>query len=278
MPHTPVNSSDPTIKRRCTELSPQDHREVQGNTMEVTDIIKIIKDTINTNLDEKLKLLATKNDLEEIKAEVSSINTELHALRNENRDLKSELIKAKQENENNKKDIIWLENHINTNKLFFKGLKAENTPKKEVIKILREKLEINTQIKSVRKVFEKNGKMSVIVEFDSNSSIAEVFKNTKKLSGTDISIERDMLPTKQLKKRVSLLLKKKIWAVNKQYKISVREDKIKINEKWFKWNNANKLVSENEDGETALLKLYGEAIKSISLDFDNLLLEINSKN
>lgn len=273
MPQKNLNSDDQTPKRKFTELSPEKLTGI--NNMDAGDLIKLIKDTINSNLDEKLKSLPTKADLEEIKTEISS---DLNALRNENTNLKQELEKVKQENENTKKDLIWLENQINTNKLFFRGLEATDSPKKEVINILRGKLEINPKINTARKVYEKDGKMSVIVEFESTHSIHDVFKNTKKLAGTTISIERDLMPTKQLKKKVCLLLKKKILAVSTDHKVTVREDKLKIKDRWFKWSNANKLVAGKDNGEDVLAKLYGEKIKSINLDFDSFLLEINSKN
>ena len=69
------------------------------------------------------------------------------------------------------------------------------------------------------------------MELESSKSIDEVFQNTRKLAGTTISIERDMIPTKQIHKKAFLILKKQLQEINKEHKVIVREDRLKINEK-----------------------------------------------
>lgn len=120
--------------------------------------------------------------------------------------------------------------------------------------------------------------MTVIVEMETAISIQDVLKNTRKLAGTDVYIERDIIPKKQQMKKVSLLLKKKILAISKKHKIQIREDRMKIKDRWFNWNNDRKLVSGNAEGETELVKLYGEEIKAINLEFEKLLNELPAKN
>lgn len=53
---------------------------------------------------------------------------------------------------------------------------------------------------------------------------------------------------------------------------------MKIKDRWFNWNNDRKLVSGNAEGETELVKLYGEEIKAINLEFEKLLNELPAKN
>lgn len=273
MQRTPPNN----YKRKIIETSPES-QEVLQRKMEANDLVQLIRDTINTNLDEKLKTLPTKADLEEIKTQIGTVNTEVNALKIENQQLREELVKVKKENEDNKKDIAWLENQVRPNKLFIKGIKAAKSPREEVERMFKEQLQINTLIISVRKIFERNGKMAVIVELESAKSLDEVFKNTRKLAGSSISVERDMIPNKQEHKKASLILKRKLQEISKEHKVIVREDRLKIKDQWFKWNRENKLVSGNTDGKTELLKIFGEQINTLNLDYDYIMHDSNTKN
>lgn len=215
MQRTPPKGTDSPAsqpaKRSHTELSPE-------TTMETNDLIKLIRDTINKNLDEKLKELPTKADIEEIKVEIGAVNSEVTNLRLENKQLKEELDKVKKESDENIRDLNWLQHQIQSRNIFIRGLNVSSSPTKEVITMFKDKLEISPKIRSARKIFENNGKMTVIVEMETAISIQDVLKNTRKLAGTDIYIERDIIPKKQQMKKVSLLLKKKILAISKKHK------------------------------------------------------------
>lgn len=269
-----TSSDNQTAKRKHTEFSPETNK-VTDKSMDTTELVNLIRNTINANLDERLKELPTKADLNEIKAE---INSEVYALRLENKCLKEELTKVKKENEDNKRDIAWLENQVKSNKLFIKGLTASKSPIKEVENMFDSKLNLKLNIISARKIFERNEKMAVLVELESAQAIEEVFKNTRKLTGSSISIERDMIPNKQTHKRASLILRKQILSISRDHKIIIREDRLKINDRWFKWNKENKLMAGNSDGKTELLKLYGEKINSVNFEFDQIMMEQNPKN
>lgn len=267
-----------TPKRKCTEITSPENLQTAKPNMESSELIDLIKDTINNNLDDKLKMLPTKSDLEDIKQEITSIGSEINSLKAENQNLREELNKVKKENAEQKKDITWLQNQIRSNKIFIKGLISATKPMDEVRKLFRETLKITADISNVRKVFERNGKMAVLVELGTPQAIDEVFRNTKNLAGTNISVERDLIPKRQQQKKAFLGLRKQILAVSKQYKILVRDDKLKINNIWFKWNNENKLICGNSNGEEELVKLYGENIKSININFNQLSQNLFSKN
>lgn len=263
--------SDQNAKRSRMESSPE-------MTIAPQDLISVITNTINSNLDEKLKLLPTKKDLDEIKVEISGIGSEISNLREENKQLKDELSKVKREYEESKKDMMWIQQQIKTTKVFIRGLNSSREPATEVSNMLKSKLEITPSLSSVRKIFDRNGKMGVIVEFESTQVVENVLRNTKKLTGTAIYIERDLIPTKQLLKRVSLHLKAKILTVSKAHKVVVREDRIKVKDTWFAWNSDRKLLSGKADGKAELLKIYGDCITNINTDFEQLLEEMSSKN
>ena len=92
MQSTPLNNN----KRKIIEISPESQET--NRTMEANDLIQLIKDTINTNLNEKLQTLPSKADIEEIKTQIGTVSTEVKAIKLENQQLKEELVKVKKEN------------------------------------------------------------------------------------------------------------------------------------------------------------------------------------
>lgn len=276
MQRTPIKNIQ-AAKRKIVEIDPENREagnDLTGN-MNIDDIVKLIKTTIITNLDEKLNNLPTKKDLEDVKNEISS---EVNTLRLENKNLKEEMAKIKKENDENKKDIQWLQNQVTSNKLLIRGLASNKEPSVEVQTFFKEKLEISPNVQTVRKIFDRDDKMTVVVELGSYQELVNVLKNTGKLAGSSISVQRDLIPKKQQQKKAFLILKKKILGVNKEHKVVVRDDKLKIKDTWFKWNNENKLVSGNSDGESALTRIYGEPIKSINIKYEDIIQELNPKN
>lgn len=270
------NNITQQAKRKNLELSPEKCNLV--GTMQINDLMGMIKDTINNNLDEKMKMLATKSDVEEIKQEIGAVNNEMAVLKRENKQLKMEVENLKKEKETNKKNIVWLEKQSSNKKLIFKGLAKENSPKVAIQKTCKDKLNIDVNIISAWKIYEKDEKINVAVEFESIADITKIFRNTKKLSGTSIIVERDLIPFKQEKKLVFLQLKRKLVAMNKRYKVLVRDDKLKVEEKWFIWNMENQLVCGKEDGIEALAKVYGDEVKLLDLNYETLLSNTHSKN
>lgn len=178
--HTPTSASQQT-KRSHLELSPDNETDLVAN-LKTTDLINRITDTINNNLDEKLKNVATKSDMEEIKYEIGAVNNEISALKNENMQLKEEIEVLKREKQVDRKNLLWLEQQTCNKKLIFKGVSKNSSPKKAIHSICNDMLKIDIGILTARKIFEKNDKMSVVVEFDSTSAVAKVFQNTKKIS------------------------------------------------------------------------------------------------
>lgn len=272
-----MQDSCQTPKRKHVEIKSPENSKTTSN-MDPNDLVKLIKETINTNLDEKLKTLPTKSDLDDLRLEMVNFSTDINGLKSENQALKEELSNVKNENTQLKRDINWLQNQIKPNKLFIKGLPSNKNPREEVVKLFKEKLATLANIKNAQKVFDRNGKMAVIVELDNEKAIQDVFQNTRKLAGSNISIERDMIPNKQQHKKAFLTLKKNLLSVSKQHKVVVREDRIKIKDSWFRWNADNKLVSGNADGEQELVKLYGDVIKSINLNYGTLINDFHPKN
>lgn len=195
-------------------ITPSTSKCIQQN-MEPNDLINLIKDTINNNLDEKMKSLPTKQDIEDIKTEITTVSTEIICLRKENASLKEEVTNLKRKMESQNKDINWLQNQVESRKVCIKGLSSTDQPINEVRKVFKEILAVYLNI------------------MESASHVKEIFRNTKKLAGSKIRIERDLIPTRQASRKVSQRLKTNLLNISKDHKILVREDRIRIENVWF---------------------------------------------
>lgn len=269
------NNSTP--KRKISEISPEENmaKKPVGN-MDITDLMNMMKTTMNTLLEEKLQNLPTKSDLDEVKSEITLASAEIGALRTENKKLKEEIQELKDMRREDVNNIRWLEHQIKNTKLIFKGVSSESSATDSVYKVCMENLKINPNIISAHKLFERNGTQTVIAEFENESSVSEVLKSTKNLAGTSISIDRDLNPRRQRNKRAMLILRKQILSETKMHKVIVRDDKLKIKDKWFAWNMKNELVCGNQKGEHALKTIYGDNLKTINCN--NVFEEMDSKN
>lgn len=270
-------STPKQAKRKLKETSPEENmaKKPVGN-MDVDDLMNLMKTTMNSLLEEKLQNLPTKTDFDEIKSEITLAATEIGALRTENVKLKAEIEKLKDMREEDANNIRWLEHQIKSTKLIFKGISSATSASESVLKVCTDNLKTKPKIISAHKVFEQNGKQTAIVEFENESSVLEILKATNHLAGTSISIDRDLNPRRQKNKKAMLIIRKQILAENKVHKIIVRDDKMKIKDKWFVWNAKNELISGNNKGEQVLKSIYGDSLKTTN--FNNVFEEINSKN
>lgn len=150
----------------------------------------------------------------------------------------------------------------------------------EVKKVCNEILKIpdTSILKSAKKLTERDGKVTVLAELDSEESTYIVLNNTKKLSGTNIFIERDLNVERQKDKRAMLRLKKEIGNISNLHRLVVRDDRIRIGDKWFKWSHNKQLICGSLEAEPILKQLYGEQVLSINLQYQYLLNKNNSKN
>ena len=126
------------------------------------------------------------------------------------------------------------------------------------------------------KIYERNGKLSVIAEFHTEQAVQEVMRNKKNLVGSNIFIEFDLNSERQ--KNVMLELKKDILHRSKAKRVNAFEDKLVIETKTFVWNRQNKLECEKRNAEDVLKELYGTEMNGLNVSYETLLKKINSKN
>lgn len=132
------------------------------------------------------------------------------------------------------------------------------------------KISQEIRLLSTRKLYEMHGKIGVVAEFTSGDEVKAIFKNTKNLAGSKIIVERDLTTEKQQDKRVMLQLKKCIMEVS--------NEKMKIGAKWFLRNRNKNLVCGNQDVNFVLENLYGSGIKSVNLNYNDILSNLFPKN
>lgn len=254
-------------KRMLSEVNTDD-QEAGSSNYKVSDL----------SVNEFKSLLRQGND--EILHRLDYITGDVLELKKQNDELKKEMENLKAEKEADRKRITQLEDKFKSKNLIFKGVAAGNSANIEVQKICNKILETPdpTILKSAKKLYEHEGKVTVLAELDSEQSAINVLKNTKKLAGTKIYIERDLNEERQKDKRALLRLKKEILNISKFHRIVVRDDKMRIAEKWFKWNADKKIVCGQDDAGPIMKQIYGEKISSINLDYEYLLNKSNSKN
>lgn len=246
-----------------------------GN-MEVEELMSVMKSTMNNLLEEKIANLPSKTDIEEIKSGIALNSKEINELRQENIKLKEEIATLKHVQEEDKSTIRWLEHQIKNNKLVFKGVMVEANPMNSVMKICVEKLKVQPQIKSARILAKSNYYHTIIAEFDSEETVLQILRSTKNLAGTKLSVDRDLNPRRQRNKTAMLMIRRRILLETTKHAIVVRDDKLKIKDKIFSWNNNNELVRGKENAEVILKNLYGDDLKTTN--FNNIFQEIKSKN
>lgn len=246
-----------------------------GN-MDVSDLMELMKTTMNGLLEEKLANLPTKQDIEEVKDGVLAAKAEIAQLKAENQMLKDEISTLRVKMQEGEDSLRWLEHQISNSRLIFKGISNIKPPLNAVMQICTERLNISPTITSARTIFERNGTQTVIADFGNESNAMEVLRNTRNLAGTSISIDRDLNPRRQKNKVAMLMVRKEILNESKKFKIIVREDRMKINTKWFTWDSRSNLMCGREKAESVLKSLYGEDIRTTC--FNNIFEKINSKN
>ena len=58
----------------------------------------------------------------------------------------------------------------------------------------------------------------------------------------------------------------------------VREDWMKIKDRWFRWNVESKFVSGKEYGRSEQIKIYGDKINALNSKCDGIMLAALPKN
>lgn len=254
-------------KRFFSETSPEQHAEQAPRGRKLSEL----------GIDDFRMLIKEGN--KEILEKLTTISDDVDALKQQNICLKEQVECLQADKEMDRKRIVQLEEQIKSKNLLFKGLEAKRAVFEEVSKLCTEKLELPTAaiIKSTRKLFERDGKMTVLTEFDSTQSVQKVLQKAKNLAGSKIFIEKDLNVDRQQDKKVMLQLKKEIKVLSTAHKLAVVNDKLKVKDKWFHWSKGKKLVCGQQEAEVILSNLYENCYTKINIDYNTLLKNFMSK-
>lgn len=272
-----VNSA----KRKISATSPD---RMSNFNMSAAELRSIIQDSIAPLLDDKLKHVATKTDVEQITVQIAGLSAQVNALTEENQALKERVKSLETDKERDHQELMRMVDQTKRKNLIFKGLEKQTSAKEAVKSVCKDILGIqHINVRFARIIFERNGKMGVIAELATDENADDVLKNTKKLAGSSISVEKDLSADRQRNKKVMLQLRKDIMAIDQTHKVLVRNDKMKIGNNWFIWNSNKELLSGHEKGESVIKSLYGDKLNSLVLVYNEIIKKldtnyINSKN
>lgn len=269
-----------TNKRRLTETSPGGGLEsVTVGEMSVNDLMVLMQGSIAKTIDEKLTTLPTKDDFEKITTKVEDVSEKLNSLTTENQMLKEKIRSLEEAKGMTDRRMIILEDSIKRKNIIIRGIESQQSVYKAVQNLFTQILKMKSfDIVSTRKIFEKDNKMTVIAELKNEKMVADVLKNTKNLAGSNIFIEVDLNCDRLQHKKIMLQLKHEILKINKSKKVLVRNDKIKVGERWLHWDNKNMLIYNKESAEKILNEIYGEDGAKIDINYNSLLKKLISKN
>lgn len=286
MSQTPISSKQTlafqSAKRTLTETSPDEmpgsSKKLVGN-IQVSDLMNMMQKSMEGIMDEKLKNLATKSDFEDIKTNVAEIDKKCEDLKNENEILRSEINKLKAERERDNENLRRLVDQSKRKNVIFKGIKKQGSPKNSVENVCINVLKLNDlKIKMARTLYSNNGKIGVVAEMQTEEMVHKIFKNTKNLTGSTIIIERDLSEERQQDRKVLLQIKSAILQTDKTHKIFVRNDSLKIGNKWLHFSKNRELMSGSNKAETVLKELYGNKLADLNIDYMHLLKNVIQKN
>lgn len=302
------NKAEFTPKRVHSELSPDDSTEMTSNqvgNMDIRELMVHMQRTMANLLDEKLKNMATKDDLDAVKEYVSGLDQKIVTLAEENLQMKCTIAKLEKEKEKDHAELMRLIAENKKNNLIFRGIEREEasvhaglaqstagsdagiqeaavhvnvaqSPEDAVKKVCREKLGVEVEVQHAKILLDKRKSMNVLAKL-TEKSVYDIFKNIRKLRGSSISIERDLSQEKQQQKKALLYLKKKITQIDDTHRIKVLNDKMKIVGKWMNWGMGGKLYCGKEEAKKFLETIYGKKLMAIDFTFDAIINEMEKE-
>lgn len=260
--------SPPSPEIVCSKKKNYNNTTTNMSMKEFQDFISLKIDALSNKIDEKVENLATKQDLKIFSEDIESLklnNEEIMiTLKNLGEDRDSFKKKFEQiDREMRRKNVIIRGVNFNRNNLY-----------EELRNFFTNKMGINDQMEiNELKVLKGRGQSAetVLIQFAKTESVVKIFQNIRKLTGNNLSIERDY--SAEIRKKMSKLLKiKKFFKKNladkkdKEKIIKVFGDRMVIEKSNFFWENGQ-LWCENELGYIKLNSIFAYQCNENSFDF-----------
>jgi len=127
---------------------------------------------------------------------------------------------------------------------------VEKNYKLAVKSLIEENLQLKgSRVSDVRKLHERDGKMMVLVECESQEEAENILKNGHKLRGSQVFLDKDLTLEKQANKMALLELKKFLLAIRRETKVKVQNDSINVDGNLMSFNNNKVLMWQGQPAE-----------------------------
>lgn len=241
-------------KRQCRSPINSIMQDRESGNMQVVDV-KTLERSLATLLDERMKNLATKSDLVEVK-------TKMDSLERSNVFLQSKLQQVENRCQVLERQIDFLEKKSNEKNLVL-HIPTQDDDQHVIEKtksVCLDLLQENNPSKIVKtKVIRSRNKRvaNVIVEMQHSEDVSRILRSAIKLRDTGISIHRDYTRAARDKRRRILQIKTNIQTYNKNMKVTIRGQTLICENKSFYLDHNNMLKCETDDeiGMTLMNKI-----------------------
>ncbi|BES98513.1 Hypothetical protein NTJ_11331 [Nesidiocoris tenuis] len=176
------------------------------------------------------------------KAEISELVAKFDGLARENAELRREMQSIKVENRQLKEAVDSLDLKLRKNNLVIRGLEAgrETDAKISVERFLEDIAGEGPAVK-VSNAYLRGGRggarPAILAELSSDQDVYRVLSRAGKLRGTGISITRDLPAEVRMRSNRMLRLRWEIRKIAPQTRMSLRTDKLWVNDKRLVWAN-----------------------------------------
>jgi len=233
-------------------------QSMEGDTDSVENVSPQLMQALSILFDRKLSVLATKED-------IKSINADMEVIKEENVKLKDQLYSLKRECEDREDRITDLEIKYRRENLVFRGLKVseelQSDPAQVVIDFCTELLDLKLDKKFInayspaKKV--TTGGAPLVVSFMRPQDKVKVLSSARKLKGTGFFVHPDF-PFIVRKRRLKLsIVKKELVQRNPKLRVSLRGDKLWVNDLKFSWKVGIGLFHADKKIDKSLPELPG---------------------
>lgn len=267
-----TTSPPPPPKRSLEEISPefpphkmtsiQESKSSVGN-MSVTALKSLIMGSMSSLLDEKLKDLPTKSDLE-------GIGEEIHKLQQKNLSLQDQLQKMESRCISLERHVEWLSKKANEKNIIFhvpaiNGEVATDKAKSLCLDLLE--TQNTAAISSARLIKSRNPKVeNIIVELHNREDVGRILQSAVRLRGTGISVHKDYPAAARERRRRVIKLRDEITSKNPRVKSYLRGETLKIQDKIFYFDINNNLSCDEEGGMSLMEQLLNVSDETSSHD------------
>ena len=231
------------------------------------ELMNMIERTMEKKLDERMGALATKEDVEVIRASIS-LNMEMNEkLKKELEDVKKDYQDLKISYQELKANMEFTQNELRKNNLIFRGVVViEGSSPKEAIHDLCSRA-LGVQDVQILRCFTlgratADQNAPILAEFD-QKTINGIFSNMKKLKGTSVVIHRDVTPATRRATSRLLYIRKQCLELKPQSKIKVKGYQMDVDGTKFRWCSSRGLIRGEENGTAVLSALMQQDMEEI---------------